>query len=115
MKLRFHKGDLRLRLSQSDVARLAETGGIEERIDFPGRPLNFALQSGPEDQARFEGDTVRITAQADEIKAWIESDREGISFEQAGMKVAIEKDFRCVHRDSPEDTDSFPNPMMDRF
>jgi hypothetical protein len=39
MKLRFHANTLRLRLSQSEVARLAETGCVEATVTFaPGIP-----------------------------------------------------------------------------
>ncbi|MBZ5603529.1 MAG: hypothetical protein LAO79_14615 [Acidobacteriia bacterium] len=116
MKLRFHKGDLRLRLSQSDVARLAEGQAIEERIDFPGDVrLAFSFEPGDRHAALFENATIRVMAPAEDVTRWIESDQEGIEFQQLGMKVAIEKDFKCIHRDSPADADSFPNPMMDKF
>jgi hypothetical protein len=35
MKLRLHAGSLRLRLSESEVARLGETGKVEDAIMFP--------------------------------------------------------------------------------
>jgi hypothetical protein len=42
MKLRFHENSLRLRLSQSEVARLAETGRVENTVSFaPGQVLVY--------------------------------------------------------------------------
>ncbi len=116
MKLRFHKGDLRLRLSQSDVARLAEGHPVEEKIEFANQAsLSFSFESGDRHTASLEHHSIRITAPADEVRQWIESDQEGIQFQQLGMKVTIEKDYKCLHRDSAGEIDLFPNPMMDKL
>ena len=47
MKLRLHAGSLRLRLSQSEVARLGETGKVEDSIEFSsGSELLYAIETG---------------------------------------------------------------------
>jgi hypothetical protein len=116
MKLRFHKNSLRLRLSQSEVAQLSEHGWIEDRVDFPdGRTLSFGLETGESNSARFDEGAIRIIAPRPEVRHWIESDQEGIEYQSGPLKIAIEKDFQCLHRASPEDADTFPNPMVDKF
>jgi len=116
MKLRIHKNSVRLRLSQSEVARLSENGWIEDRIEFPnGQTLTFLLESGEANSARLEDGNIRIIASRPDLRHWIDSDREGVEYETGPLKVAIEKDFQCIHKPTPEDPDAFPNPMVDKF
>jgi hypothetical protein len=116
MKLRFHQNSLRLRLSQSEVAQLSEQGWVEDRIEFPdGQVLTFGLESGESSSARLDEGSIRVIAPRPEIRHWIDSGEEGIEYESGPLKVAIEKDFQCLHKPAPEDADTFPNPMMDKF
>ncbi len=116
MKLRIHRNNLRLRLSQSEVARLSQEGSIEDRIGFPdGRALTFRLESGELSRARFEDSVIRIAAPRLELRHWMETDQEGIVFEDGPVSVAIEKDFQCLHKAAEESADAFPNPMVDKF
>jgi hypothetical protein len=114
MKLRFHGNSLRLRLSQSEVAQLADSGCVEDRVEFtPARPLRYRLESGDSASvtADFTGDCIRVTLPRSVASHWIQSDETGIEGSSATLKVFVEKDFQCLHRDSPEDADSFPNPL----
>ncbi len=111
MKIRLHKNSLRLRLSQSEVAALTEHKALEERFDFPNAPLTISLETAASNSAQFDKNRIRIAA---DLADWLRSDREGIEFAD-GVNIAIEKDFQCLHRASPEDADSFPNPMLDRL
>ena len=114
MKIRFHGNSLRLRLSQPDVTRLAESGSIAERVEFPGdRAISFFLESSDHDAAALEANAVRVMAS--QIREWTQSDREAIEFQSGPLKILIEKDFQCLHKDAPHDADAFPNPMVDRF
>jgi hypothetical protein len=118
MKLRLHTDTLRLRLSQPDVAQLAETGRVEESIVFAsGRTLTFAieLQDTPEVAASFEGDRIAVVVPRATGQNWIDSDQTGIDNPDASPKILIEKDFQCLHRDGPEPGEAFPNPLMDKF
>ena len=116
MKLRIHKNNLRLRLSQSEVVRLSQEGSLQDRIEFPdGRALSFSVESGEAGGAKFEEGSVRVIAPRLDLRHWIETDQEGIQFQTGPLSVAIEKDFQCLHKPSPEDADVFPNPMADKF
>jgi hypothetical protein len=112
MKLRLHGDALRLRLSQTDVARLAETGRVEETISFPGRNLTYAVAIGSAAiAARFDGERMEIMIPEDAARIWIESDQTGIENRDSSPKVLIEKDFKCLHREPGEEPDAFPNPL----
>jgi hypothetical protein len=116
MKLSFHKNSLRLRLTQSEVARLATHGSIDDLIEFPAdQTLSFSVESGESNAAIFEKNDIRIIAPRAEVQRWIESDQEGLEFQSGPLKVMIEKDFQCLHKSTPEDADAFPNPMVDKF
>jgi hypothetical protein len=48
MKLRLHAGSLRLRLSQSEIARLHEVGKVEDVVLFPsGAELRYTVETDP--------------------------------------------------------------------
>jgi hypothetical protein len=115
MKLRFHSNSLRLRLSQSDVARLGERGLVEEAIRFTADgELHYSIESAATNQlsATFENGSIRVIVPAAQARQWIESDETGIESASGELRVLIEKDFACIHRESAEeDADSFPNPL----
>ncbi len=116
MKLRFHKNSLRFRLSQPEVTELSEQGSLLERFEFPNDGLlSFSLELGESEAALFEHNEVRVIAPKEEIASWADSDREGIEFESGPIRIAIEKDFQCLHKAGPADADAFPNPMLDKF
>jgi len=111
MKLRFHGDSLRLRLSQAEMARLAETGRVEDALTFaPGQTLSYSLETGAALAAAFDGRRISIVVTAAAAKHWMESDEAGIEGASAPVKVLVEKDFQCLHS-GEEDTDVFPNPL----
>lgn len=114
MKLRIHAGSLRLRLSQSEVARLGEGGVIEESVSFaPGSELHYALETGAaaEVTATFDQANIRVVLPTALAKEWIESDQTGIEASSGTLRLLIEKDFQCLHRVPEPGEDSFPNPL----
>jgi Family of unknown function (DUF7009) len=113
MKLRFHSDSLRLRLSQSEVARLSEEGRIEDTVHFaPGQILSYILESGPEPSilATYSANRIRVVLPAAKARRWIESDEPGVEGSAGRLRVLIEKDFQCLHP-SVEEPDAFPNPL----
>jgi hypothetical protein len=119
MKLRFHTNSLRLRLSQSEVVQLGETGRVAESIEFPaGHRLTYAveLQDSAEIAASFDGERIAVAVPAELGRSWIQSEQVGIENPNASPRILIEKDFQCLHQESGGDqADAFPNPLMDKF
>jgi hypothetical protein len=114
MKLRLHGNKLRLRLSQTDVARLAETGKIRETLTFAtGNGLAYCLESGPAESlsASLEDGEIRVILPSRLLTHWIQSDQVEIEGSDGPLFILIEKDFQCVHRNSAEDADGYPNPL----
>jgi hypothetical protein len=114
MKLRLHNGSLRLRLSQSEIARLRDTGSVEDTIVFEsGTELRYAVETDPTIAvmtATYDNASIRVSIPAPAAKQWIESDQPGIE-ESGKLGILIEKDFQCLHRPPEPGEDSFPNPL----
>lgn len=114
MKLRFNENSLRLRLSQTDVARLKQEGRVEHTIFFtPRQTLIYSIEAATVAQigASFEDGRIRVVAPSSVVQAWVDGDEVGIEDPGPPLRVLIEKDFQCVHPSS-EDADNFPNPLM---
>jgi hypothetical protein len=114
MKLRFQGNTLRLRLSQPEVERLGESGLVEEKVMIaPGQILSYSLQISPagEVAASFVGGHLSIELPRALATTWIASGKTGIDASSGSLRMLIEKDFKCLHRDGPEDAGAFPNPL----
>ncbi len=113
MKLRLRGSSLRLRLSQTEVETLTETGLIEETVDFNPNPLVYMLHSSKECkeiQVSFLNGWITVTAPEVQLKSWAASNMVGIEAIHRGVSVLIEKDFACTHGDPIENKDAFPRP-----
>lgn len=109
MKLRIHASTLRLRLSQAEVATLRQVGKVEERCEFgDGGVFGYSVERCHATSvfAKMAPGGISFHIPDEVAMRWIDSDEVGVS----GTGVLIEKDFQCLHRNSPEDADSFPNP-----
>jgi hypothetical protein len=114
MKLRLHSNSVRLRLSRGEVDALGESGRVEECIAFaPDRAFSYSIECAeiPEPSAALENGAIRVKLPRTDVKQWIATDQTGIEATQGPLRLIIEKDFKCIHRDGPEDADSFPNPL----
>jgi len=113
MKLRLNAGSLRLRLSQSEVAQLHDTGEVREAIVFaPGSELLYSLETGAlaEPTADFTHGKVRVILPTRVAMKWAETDQVGVEVQTETLKLLIEKDFKCLHREPEPGEDLFPNP-----
>jgi hypothetical protein len=113
MKLRLHDNSLRLRLSQSEVERLHDTGKVEEVVVFaPGKQLGYTLETGStEIAATLDNSRIVVTLPAAVAAEWIESDQTGIEASIGALRLLIEKDFQCLHREPAPGDEAFPNPL----
>ena len=111
MKLRLRGNTLRLRLVQTEVARLAAGERIEERVDFGASQLVYALGSGASQGARFDGGTIEVTLPAATLVEWASTDRVGIEATEGPLRITVEKDWQCARpRDGEDESDAYPHP-----
>jgi hypothetical protein len=114
MKLRLQAGSLRLRLSQSEVAELHDKGEVHASIVFaPGCELAYSLETGALAgiTADFTHSKIRVILPTRTSMKWAETDQVGIEAQTETLKLLIEKDFKCLHREPEPGEDSFPNPL----
>lgn len=120
MKLRIKGNSLRLRLTRGEVARLGETGRVDDRIRFgPGAQLTYALIAAdvPAVQAAFADGTVTVAVPEALVQDWVGSERVGFEAVQAlddgdSLRLLVEKDFACLTvRAGEDDSDAYANPM----
>jgi hypothetical protein len=113
MKMRLQGDSLRLRLGQSEIARLRDQGAVEESVSFgSGAALVYRIQSDRHTetlQADFDGGVVTVHIAADRAQAWTSGDDVGVYAQNGKLSIAIEKDFRCLTQTEPE-PDAFPHP-----
>ncbi len=126
MKLRISGNSVRLRLTQREVAEFAETGKLEDRVEFGGesnRHLSYTVVA--ESQAKkvhgkFENGRISIIIPQTIAANWAQSEQIGIGGEQdlsAGktLRILIEKDFACLTPRLEEDeSDNYPHPKSEK-
>ena len=105
MKLRMRGTAVRLRLSQSEVMRFAETGLVEETVPFASTPLVYQLRRADAFAADFQEGVLTVTVPASAAALWTETAQVGMEADINGLNVLIEKDFQCAH--GPADLDAF--------
>jgi hypothetical protein len=102
-----------LRLTQSEVARFAVEGHIEDAVEFaPNVHFTYSLDRSGDTRslrALYQDGALRIQVPWAEADNWVGTDQVGISGGE-GVRIAVEKDFKCMHGDE-EDTDAYPNPL----
>jgi hypothetical protein len=110
MKLRIRGSSIRLRLTQSEVARVASEGRIEDAIDFGGAKLVYAFASGDGLRATYTQNRIEVTAPGAQIAKWASSEDVAIEGTHGALQILVEKDFACLKPRSEDDADAFPNP-----
>lgn len=117
MKLRIRGNSIRIRLMQTEVQVLADTGVLSEEVAFPGGEVfTYRLGLAGKIGADMSGSTLSIHIPEQEAKDWINSDVLSLdrfvalpSGEQ--LRILVEKDLQClVERENEDESDAFPNP-----
>jgi hypothetical protein len=122
MKLRMKNNSVRLRLTQTELARFGETGRVEEAIEFglePGQQFIYVLVADSElesVQATINNNLVTIMIPKTQAEEWTRTEQIGIEAQQTiggkTLRLLIEKDFACLEpRASDEDANAFPHPL----
>lgn len=121
MKLRIKGNSLRLRVTRSELAKLIDTGRIEETIHFsPSEDsrLTYVLEHEANLTSatlRYQPPEVVVVIPKSEATAWAESNLVGIyaavDVGPAGvLDLSVEKDFACLDLSDTDNVDTFPNP-----
>jgi hypothetical protein len=121
MKLRIKGDSIRLRLSQSEVNRFAESGEVQDTIRFsPTSTLTYRLCMDSEVTAlttTFARDCITIRVPIAIGTTWATTDRVGMEhsaptgIDDGHLRILIEKDFQCLTvRPGEDESDNYPHP-----
>ena len=120
MKIRIKGNSVRVRLSRSEVDKLAEDGRLEEKTEFVNDVFIYALQAKEGIsalEAGFEANTMTMYIPAGIPQQWAANETVGYSNnmeigEGRQLFLLLEKDFKCIDADVSEDqSDNFDNPL----
>ncbi|MBT8137149.1 MAG: hypothetical protein KJO54_09080 [Gammaproteobacteria bacterium] len=113
MKLRIKANSLRLRLTQGEVAHLAQHGSVVEQMNMAGAVLEYAVHSADVQSitADLDSDSLVVTLPAAMVQSWADSAEVSLQDQHGPLKILVEKDFAClVPRDGEDDADAYPHP-----
>jgi hypothetical protein len=123
MKIRIQGNSIRLRLSQSEVQAFAETGRVEDRIQFGSsseEALAYVMERANVRHlgASYAPNQIKIFVPAESGSEWATTDLVGMESEMDlgdgnSLRILVEKDFKCLTERAGEDeSDNFPNPNV---
>ena len=114
MKIRIKGNSLRYRLTKPEVARLWSEGFVEERTEFAGKPLIYAIETANNDKlsADFIDDRIVLNMPKAMIDELYNTDKVGFDDHTGTVSLLIEKDFVCIDNTGEDQTDNYPNPHL---
>lgn len=123
MKIRIKGNSVRLRLSQSDVSRLKQSGKIQEETMFADSRFIYKLiQSDDHDtvSASFENGTITVFLPALICSDFVNTQQVGCGGEMrineaSKLTILVEKDFKCLDNTLEDQSDNFPNPLAETY
>jgi len=118
MKVRIAHDSIRVRLNQSEVRALGQGELVQmETVVSDSARIISVVRPASVDAPRvsLKGSSLSIDVPRSQLSDWAAGDSVSIESRQAvggdrGLTLLIEKDFHCLHRDNPDDVDTFPNP-----
>jgi hypothetical protein len=120
MKSRIKGNSLRYRLTRPEVEKVHQTGYLEERIDFIGNSLHYCLCITNQEKlsASFYDNQITVYLPASGIEEWKTTEQTGFEEEMklegsdGTLHLLVEKDFTCLDKDTEDQSDHYPNPLL---
>ena len=118
MKLRIKGNSVRLRLSKTEVEKLAVANYLEELTPFGNNTFVYALQVkhiGDDLSADFDGSRITVFIPEIFIKDWAVNDVTGFNAtmkvsDEESLHILVEKDFKCLDEQTGDEQDNYENP-----
>lgn len=116
MKIRIKGNSLRYRLTKTDVDRFTSEGYLEEQTIFGAGVLTYALQVDHTDRlsASFENNKITLLMPQALAENWAITDRVGFEETTGPLYLLIEKDFKCLDNVAEDQSDNYPNPLLNK-
>ncbi|MBK8495278.1 MAG: hypothetical protein IPL50_09765 [Chitinophagaceae bacterium] len=118
MKLRIKGNSLRMRLTKTEVSKLASAGYLEEQTVFAGNKFIYALQvaeDATELSAALDANTITMFVPRSFVQDWPVNNVVGCDAhmhisETETLYLLLEKDFVCLDETHEDQADNFENP-----
>lgn len=123
MKLRVLDNSIRLRLTRTEVEKVAADGLVKASVPFSaGVSFDYILESSRacvNPAAHVSNNVLTVCLPEEATRQWANSERVSISAEQPlddgrSLRILVEKDFAClVAREGEDDSDMFEHPAAE--
>lgn len=118
MKLRIKANAVRIRLTKTEVNKLATEGYLQEATVLPGQTFIYALKSDDNATAltiAFENNILTMMVPKSFAANWYQNDIVGIDAkmqvnEKEKLYLLLEKDFVCLDETAEDQSDNYENP-----
>lgn len=123
MKIRIKGNSLRYRLTRPEVERFAETGLVEERVNFGSGVLWYVLcrTDAGELSATFADNRITLYLPVGLVKEWVYTDKVGFEHRmplngtEDSLYLLVEKDYTCLDNVAEDQSDHYPNPLLKKM
>ena len=114
MKIRIKGNSLRFRLTKSDFTTLLGDLLIMEQSDFLSHSFVYGIQITQNNTlfADFKDGCMILQLPAAMLLELIKTDKVGFSDNSGPVALLIEKDFACLDNVDEDQSDNFPNPLL---
>ncbi|MCF0054118.1 DUF7009 family protein [Dyadobacter sp. CY356] len=118
MKIRIQGNSIRIRLSKSEVDKLAAIGYIEEKTFFGKNAFGYCLQKergAKTITATYDNDKITMFVPETFLSDWPGNNVVGFEAnmpigENESLYLLLEKDFKCLDNVTEDQSDNFENP-----
>jgi hypothetical protein len=113
MKVRLFEDSVRVRLNQREVLDLGAGRALHSVTRFGVGQLEVEIRPDSDGgiQASLENSRITIEVNATGVREWSVNDVEGLYAMSGPCKVALEKDYACLHKTGEANVGTFPNPV----
>ncbi|MDF2431638.1 MAG: hypothetical protein JWP44_1269 [Mucilaginibacter sp.] len=117
MKLRIKSDSIRYRLTRTNVNDLAEAGYIDDKVDFGGQALTYAIKATEDNvlKSTYENNKITLLIPRSMVIELQNTDKVGFENTSGALHLLVEKDFTCLDNVSEDQSDNYPNPLAEKF
>jgi len=116
MKIRIKGNSVRFRLTKSDLAKLDSQRAIIETTEFMSNTFLYEIHVADFDALAADLVDCHMILQLPRLmlNELIESDKVGFTGHSGLVTLLIEKDFTCLDNVEEDQSDNFPNPLLEQ-
>jgi hypothetical protein len=114
MKVRIKGNSLRYRLTKSDFTNLLGELALTECSEFLSNTFVYGIEvtANEELSADFKDNNIILQLPSTMLLELVKTDRVGFSGHSGAVSLLIEKDFTCLDNVEEDQSDHFPNPLL---